>query len=258
MNHTLAQWQRNLTRMIDADESPQHFLGGAMTVPGPTVEQGGLVYRSSSRGARAMALQDIYPVCLRLLGERSFEGLAREFVRRQPSVSGDLNRYGEGFADFVRWVVDEQPAFAGLPWLGDLVGLEWLCHSLYYRDDSPPFDPAPLASAGAEHLRPCPAAHVAWMHTRWSVHQIWRAHADDVDPGELRIESGDYWLFCERRNYRSVVSVIDPALWQLLDACGQGDTLAQMAVQEGLCVDRLGELVELGWIGTLECGSDAV
>ena len=255
---TLVQWQRSLAGMIDADGLPRHFLGSAMTVPGPTVEQGGLVYRSSSRGARAMALQDIYPVCRRLLGDRSFDGLAREFVRRQPSTSGDLNRYGDGFAGFVRGVVDEQPAFGGLPWLGDLVDLEWLFHSLYHRDDSPPFDPSPLASEGAERLSPRPASHIAWMHSRWPVHKIWRAHADDADPDALHIEPGSYRLLCERRDYRSVVRVIDPVLWQLLDVCGQGYTLAQMAMLDGLRVDRLGELVELGWIGTLERKADDV
>ena len=254
----LVRWQQTLAGMIDADDSPQHFLGGAMPVPGPTVEQGGLVYRSSSRGARVVALQEIYLVCRRLLGERSFDGLAREFVRRQPSTTGDLNRYGEGFPEFVRQIVDEQAVFAGLPWLADLVALEWHCHSLYYRDDSPPFDPTPLAREGAERLRPRPASHVAWMHSQWPVHEIWRAHADDAEPGELCIEPGDYWLLCERRDYRSVVSVIDPALWQLLDACGRELTLARMAMQDGLRVDRLGELVAQGWIGMLERGADAV
>ena len=255
---TLAQWQRTLTGMIDADESPQHYLGSAMVVPGPTVEQGGLVYRSSSRGARVVALQEIYPVCRRVLGERSFDGLAREFVRREPSLASDLNLYGDGFAAFVGQVVDEQAVFGHLPWLGDLVALEWLCHSLYYRDDPLGFDPTPLTLDGAEYLCPRPASHIGWLHSRWPVHEIWLAHADGNEPGELRVESGDYRLVCERRDFRSIVSPVDPELWRLLQACAQGMTLAQMAVRDGLRVDRLGELVERRWIGELERLADVV
>ena len=255
---SLKQWQGALAGMIDADASPQRHLSGVMAVPGPSMEQGGLIYRSSSRGARAVALQEIYPVCRRLLGARSFGGLAREFVRREPSVSGDLNRYGDGFADFVRQIADKQPVFQNLPWLGDLVNLEWLCHSLYYRDDPAPFDPAPLASEGAENLCPRPVAHIAWIYSRWPVHEIWRLHADGNEPGDLCVEPGDHWLICERRAYRSIVDRVDADLWRLLDACASGLTLVQMVERDGLDVSRLGELVARGWIGKLESIANVV
>lgn len=98
-------------------------------------------------------LADVYPVCRRLIGERSFDGLVRRFVQEAASDHGDLNRFGNGFAKFVDRTVTENAGFAELPWLPGLVRLEWLCHSVCYRDDDAPLDLAALQHADAATLR---------------------------------------------------------------------------------------------------------
>src|SRR5204862_7472176 len=93
--------------------------------------------------ANAMrALADVYPITRKLVGDEFFDGLAREYCRQHPSVSGDLNELGEHLADFVGAFAHTQP----LPYLPDVARLEWLAHVAHYAADHAPFDIAHLAT----------------------------------------------------------------------------------------------------------------
>jgi hypothetical protein len=253
----LAQWQHDLTAAINGGTASDVVLT-ARSVPGLSAEQACEVYRRSSQGARLAALSDVYPVCHQLLGERSFKGLAREFVRRNRSTQPDLNRFGVGFATFIDTVVDRHRAFAGLPWLGELVALEWACHNIYYADDDTPLDLSPLADTDPSQLFLRPISALGRLRTTWPVHAIWAAQHDNDDLSALRIEPGDWCLVIERRSYQAWVEVVDRELWRLLDRCARGWNLARLAADESLATERLGELIEYGWIGAMEWHSNAV
>jgi hypothetical protein len=249
---SLADWQSSFAGVIDADASDASCLGPMAPIPGPSVEQGCAVYRNNSRGVRAAALMDVYPVCHRLIGDRSFQGLAREFVRRVPSQLGDLNRFGADFCGFLAETVNAHDSFAGLPWLVDLVRLEWLCHSVYYRDDDSPLDLGLLQQGDPSLLCPRPANRLAWMYSPWPVHDIWQAHQRPEDPPALVIDRGDWYLVIEREHYRPRIEGADAALWTLLDACGKGMTLGELGAEVDLDLGLLAELVKREWIGALE------
>lgn len=249
---SLADWQAALTDVIDAERLNSAGLVPLKPVPGPSVEQGCSVYRNNSRGARGDALADVYPVCRRLIGDRSFAGLTRQFVQSVPSAQGNLNCFGDELDGFVTETVAAHASFAGLPWLGDLVRLEWLCHSVYFRDDDLPLDLGPLQSGDPSRLRLCPASRLAWMHSPWPVHEIWQAHQGPAEPSPMEIIPGDWYLVIEREDYQPRIRVVDAGLWGLLDACGHEMSLDEMADDTGLDVGRLAELVQRQWIGALE------
>lgn len=255
---SLVHWQRALAGIIDAGRPDVAGLGPLVSVPGPSAEQGCAVYRNNSRGVRAGALSDVYPVCRRLLGERSFDGLVRQFVRSVPSTQGDLNQFGGGFGGFVAETVAAHRGFDGLPWLADLIRLEWLCHCVYYREDEPPLDLARLHSGDPASLCPRPARRLARMYSPWPVHQIWQVHQGPGGIPGLRIAPGDWHLVIERRQYRPQIIPVDAALWTLLDACARGMALGDMGSDPDLEVGRLGELVRRQWIGALKTKVDAV
>jgi hypothetical protein len=254
---TLTQWQHDLAAAIDGGTAIDVTLA-AHSVPGLSTEQACEVYRRSSQGARVAALSDVYPVCRQLLGWRSFDGLAGEFVRRNSSTQPDLNRFGEGFATFIDTVVDTHREFAGLPWLGELVALEWACHSIYYADDDTPLDLGPLADSDPSQLFPRPLSALGWLRTTWPVHTIRAAHRHGNDPSALHIESGEWCLVIERRGYQAWVEVVDSELWRLLDRCSQGWDLARLVADESLATERLGELIKHGWMGAMEWRCNAV
>jgi len=91
---------------------------------GPSVQQRIAVYRTSVFENAAAALRSAYPVIRRLVGDDFFDFAAGEYVRHQPSVSGDVDDLGREFAGFVTAL----PEAASLPYLPDMARLEWAVH----------------------------------------------------------------------------------------------------------------------------------
>ena len=243
----LAAWQAALTAAIESGRPHVSISGRLREVPGPSIEQGILVHRNSSCGARIRAQFDVYPVCLRRLGETCFGGLARTYADRFPSGDADLNRFGGTFAELLDEAVAGFPAFAECPWLADVARLEWLCHLLYYRDDDPPVADDILNSPDPS-LLVRPANSVAWMHSDWPVHRIWEVHQRPGEIPTLQLERGEWFLMAERQTFRAVPRVVERGLWRLLDATAAHPSIAELADATDLEVHRLGELVRRRWI----------
>ena len=111
------------------------------------------IYRGNARANAARALAATYPVIGKIVGGEFFSGLAREYESSFPSVSGDLNEYGESFAAFLAGFAPAQD----IPYLADVAELEWRVHRAHYAADAEPFEPARLSSVPAEkqlHLIP--------------------------------------------------------------------------------------------------------
>lgn len=177
---TLAE---QLGQFVNATRDPvaaQHSFGGTAARIA--------VYANNTLFNRADALTEAFPTVLQLVGEEFFGGMARAYARQQASQSGDLNRYGAAFADFIAGFA---PA-AELPYLPDSARLDWLLHCAYYADDAPPFDFARLAALAADgETDLCFVAHPAAsvVESPWPVLRIWQAH--QVADGEFpALENG--------------------------------------------------------------------
>jgi hypothetical protein len=98
------------------------------------------IYRNNVFSTLRGALRDSFPVIQSLLGEPFFNHVAGEFVRLNPSRSGDLHDYGGDFADFLAGF----PPCADYPYLPDVARLEWTCDRVFHAANHPPFDMARL------------------------------------------------------------------------------------------------------------------
>jgi hypothetical protein len=145
------------------------------------------LYRGNVHAAWEKALANAYPVVRALVGEDFLGGLARAYGRAHPSTSGDLNRFGAHFADFVR---DFEHTRA-LSYLGDVAALEWAVHRACYvadsfgltRDRIAVLPPADLLAARFELHPAC-----ACLESPFPVASIWLAHQPNATlalPGDL-------------------------------------------------------------------------
>ncbi len=75
-----------------------------------------------------------YPVSVRIVGDEFFRAMARLFVEERPPSSAVLLRYGGGFADFAAGF----PPAASVPYLADVMLLEWAWHTAYHASDAEP------------------------------------------------------------------------------------------------------------------------
>src|SRR6478736_3545983 len=89
------------------------------------------LYRGNVRAAWEEALASAYPVVRALVGDEFFGGLARAYGYVHPSNSGDLNRFGARFGEFI----DTFEHTRALPYLGDVAVLEKSVHAAHYAAD---------------------------------------------------------------------------------------------------------------------------
>ncbi|HYD80805.1 MAG TPA: DUF692 family protein [Paucimonas sp.] len=188
--HELGQTQARFSAaLFDRGEQPRilSLCKGEARV----AEQRFALYRGNLTAGWSKALSSAYPVLKALVGDEFFDGLARAYGKAYPSQSGDLNRFGAQFADFLaafRHVAD-------YPYFPDMARLEWMLHCAHYADDAPPFDASRLAQLTPErfdHVRFRFHPACALFVSDWAIVDIWRAHQPDAEqalPSQLRYAS---------------------------------------------------------------------
>ena len=159
------------------------------------------VYRNNAALGLTGALEAVYPVVRRLVGEDFFRYAAARYIARHPSRSGDLHEFGERFPSFLE---SFSPA-AALIYLPDVARLEWAYHEVFHAAGHPSLDVAALARVPAERretlrFRLRPAARL--LESAFPILRIWQVNQDDHAgdaPVDLR-EGGVKLLIVRRDN----------------------------------------------------------
>jgi len=150
----------------------------------PLVQAGNLtaprrlqLYRNNHYATLTEALEAVYPVVLRLVGERFFRQTARSYIESYPSRFGDVHHYGDDFGDFL----NRLPQAARYPYLGDVARLEWAYHSVFHTERQVPLDLEALRAVAPEdypHLRLDfqPAARL--LASEYPVLRIWETNQE--------------------------------------------------------------------------------
>jgi hypothetical protein len=208
----------------------------------PAASPGFAAYRSNVFGNWAQALAGAYPIVRKIVGVEFFEGLAREYARAHPSLSGDLNEYGAQLAEFVAGF----PHTQDLPYLPDVARMEWLAHRAYYAEDTRPFSLEGINESSCLRLTP-PCALLA---SEWPLVRIWTVHQDDYE-GQFDVElrAGPDRILVHRPKWRAQVRSLAPGDYRFLDFARQRKTLGE-ALEAAAAEDRAfdSSLVLARWI----------
>jgi hypothetical protein len=214
------------------------------------------LYQTNIIATLQKALKAIYPTCLKLVGKDFFIRMMSAYIEVTPSISPDLNLYGESFADFIQQF---EPANT-LPYLSDVARLEWAWHSVYTSPDHLPFDFEKLASHYANgpqtiifHL---PAGAIL-LSTPYPTHLIFETNLDGYDGDTtitLREDETFYYLIWRHQLDRrmDVLSVVE---WQVLSWIRAALTLGELCGRVAIAfpaIDMgvvLPQFVSQGWIG---------
>ena len=200
------------------------------------------IYRNNVYVALTKALEAIYPVILRLVGEEFFKFTARRYIDAHPSRSGDLNRFG---ADFAEYLGTFEHA-ASLPYLPDVARLEWCCHQVYSAADDAPLDLHKLAAVPPEtygrlRFRLNHASRL--LSSAWPIATIWRVNQDDYTGDQsVDLASGGCSLLIQRHEQRMVLVMLSEVEWQFLTALNERKSL--VAAYE--CAMRADPATDLG------------
>jgi hypothetical protein len=164
---SLAETQALFWRALQGEkvETESCFTGTAEL---PAAERVG-IYTEMVLTRLVEALRADFPETAAAFGDEAFYGLAREFVRSQPSHSSDLGRLGQDFAAFC------PPDSRGL------AELEWARTEVFVEADEQPLTPEEFqarvdpASFAEQHLRIIQALRLVGSTA------VWRAGFDVLE-----------------------------------------------------------------------------
>ena len=121
---TLAQQQQALLALL-FDWPNENAIKNIAAHAYSTWPRGLKVYQANGHALACNALRAAYPVMAQLLGEASFDALARALWHASPPLCGDAAQGGGALAAFVR----ASDQLACEPYLADVAALEWALHT---------------------------------------------------------------------------------------------------------------------------------
>jgi hypothetical protein len=89
--------------------------------------------------ARLVALEESFPLTRDRLGDDIFNALSRSYIETEMARTGDANRIGAAFRDFLERHIDDQSAL-------DLARTEWAWLESYHAAEAPPLELAFLGT----------------------------------------------------------------------------------------------------------------
>jgi hypothetical protein len=183
-----------------------------------------LIHRGTIIESLVGALGAAFPVAKKLAGDHNFRVLAGHYVRAHPPLRPELARYGADFADFT---ADFAAASADLPFLPDLLRLEWALHDAYFAADAPTLTPEALGAVAADalpglHLALHPAARLVASaeHPIWT---IWQSESLPAAP------AGGESVLVVRPHDRVEAHALQPGEALFLGSLAAGASLGEAA-----------------------------
>jgi hypothetical protein len=179
------------------------------------------VYRNNVAVSLTEALEQTFPIVLKLIGDENFDAVAGLYLRSDPPASPILSSYGAGFPAFLEGFAP----LAHLGYLPDVARLERAMVDSYHAADATPLDPAVFARTPPEDLPRLTLAFapaVRLLRSPWPVHGIWRFNTE-ADAPQPPAQAQD--VLITRPDYDPVPRLLPPGGATLIAALAQGAPL---------------------------------
>jgi len=231
----LREIQVGFAEALAGERAAEHFA--------PWIRANGLdgarrlrIYRNNSVATLSAALEAVFPVVRRLVGEAFFASVARAYVRACPSLSGDIHRYGDGLGAFLGTL----PGTADHPYLVDVATLEWAYHEVFHTEPRTALDLTNLQGLSEDsypELRFAlqPAARL--LASEYPVLRIWQVNQPSW-PGEpcVDLSEGGGPVLVVRCGREIEMETLPWGEGAWLQALHRGSSLVA-ALERGLAVD---------------------
>jgi hypothetical protein len=139
------------------------------------------VYRNNLIGGLIEALEERFPVCLRLVGEEFFHAMAQSYVRASLPCTPVLLEYGQDFADFISAFGPARE----LPYLPDVAWLEYAMGRAYHAADAVPLSREFMRSLQSDRLDSATVSlhpSIQLISSKYPIVSIWRANLSHEEP----------------------------------------------------------------------------
>jgi hypothetical protein len=210
------------------------------------------VYQHNVTGVHQRAMERVFPVCRKILGDVAFANFCRDFCWAEPISNPDLNQYGELFPEFLAQQIEQRNELRGYEYLVDLTRLEYLWHAAFYaRDDSPfDFDGFGRLQAQGATMVFDPGYSLSLMQSDYPILEIWQQHRSGETGEAVKSITQPQYLLVYRREFESQIVEIDLPRFALLQGCQRGESIAALVedCDAARALESLASLIGKGWI----------
>ena len=253
---SLRELQHAFTTAIAGEKSSP--VAAAM-VPDRMARRSLALYRRLIRNNYVHTLKITYPVLHQFVGDSYFRTLARGYIRRYPSTSGDLFLYGRHFSLFLLSL--KAPRI-----LVELTRLEWACHEVYQAAETPLFTKdhwESLASTDPSWVSFCLSPAARLLRCSLPIHRVWQALQPDASSEEavdLPLAAQDTGILVVRSGGTIQVIGLGAHEYRLLEAMDDRKTVVEMEQIASECGPQrdgasfIASMLELGVLGGIEMG----
>ena len=191
------------------------------------------IYRTNVRSLHVSVLMSVYPVCEKILGSDYFKQIAKQYFKKHPSHSVDLNQYGGQFPSFLQQLIEQRPELAEYQYLADLAKLEWQIQEVYFSADNIKLDLVEFQNAcvsQAGEMSFSLQASVAILDSSYPIAELWEMHqADHVQQQQEVVANKHEYLCIFRDEYQVSLRKISADLFSLIAAIHERKTLTEIA-----------------------------
>lgn len=190
------------------------------------------IYRNTVHSNFLKALEAIFPVLRRRVGDDFFAQLAHHYRERFPSRSGDLHWVGRDFPEFLA----AHLAGGDYAWLADLARLEWARQDSAVAVVGPAVGPDVLATvdpAQLEHVRFMLQPSLRLVESPFPVFSVWLANQEENAPPVDQSWGSESGMTLARADGVEVAR-LGPDLFSYLSALAAGASLGEAMGRAGL------------------------
>ena len=181
------------------------------------------VYQNNAKETFRQALAASFAIIAQLVGDACFAGLSAKYVEAHPSVDPDLQRFGEGFPDFL----DRYYGASAHRYLADVARLELAAEQVLLEREVAPLNARILRSVPASAmpaLRFIPSPGARLVPSEFPILDIWRMHYDE-DSASVSLDAGPNYVLVVRESGNSVLRALTPEQFEIANRLFQGQSL---------------------------------
>lgn len=207
------------------------------------------IYRNNTRSAFRGALEQIFPVVRKRVGDEYFRQLAFHYRAAFPSRSGDLHWVGRDFPGFLAAHLGDTE----YGWLADLARLEWARAEVSVASEQPAVGVEALARFAPhelEHLVFGLQPALRLIESPYPVFSVWQANQyDNAPPVDQSVGSERGMVL--PRDEAVEIQTLAPDLFGFLSALSAGATLGSAMSIARLDDGRLTECLAFAFRSSL-------
>ena len=182
------------------------------------------VYQNNVFGALKEYLAEVYPATKGVLGQRFFEQLVLRAVQKTPPSVGDVHRYGEELIA----AIGDFDSLKELPYLKELMQLEWVLHGLYFRSPTEIVDWSEIPQDKLMEMKVRPSTGYVILSSTFPLYEIWRQSLPNYhEPVAINLADGPDTLLLSKDDQGVHCQKITSEIERLLVQIDEDENLLQ-------------------------------